>query len=155
MMKVPILLMGTDKMLPSYVYEKSFTVRFPDRSESREGYKPDRKGGLIWYTDGSKTNKGTGAGVYCEGTRRKRSFSLGRYTTVFQAELYAIKACAEENIDRNSRNRNIYILSDRQHLRHLTNTRLTLNYSGTVTRPSKNWLITTGYNLCGCRGMRV
>jgi hypothetical protein len=26
-------------------------------------------GGLIWYTHGSKTNIGTGAGVYCHGTR--------------------------------------------------------------------------------------
>jgi ribonuclease HI len=48
--------------------------------------------------------------VYCDGTRRKLSFSLGQYTTVFQAEVYAIKACAVENY----RNRNIYILSDSQ-----------------------------------------
>jgi ribonuclease HI len=44
----------------------------------------------------------------------KRSFSLGKYTTVFQAEVYAIMACTVENIDRNYRNRNIYILSDSQ-----------------------------------------
>jgi ribonuclease HI len=61
-----------------------------------------------WFQD-----KGTGAGVYCDGTRRERSFSLGGgYTTVFQAEVYAIKACAAENLDRNYRHRNIYILSD-------------------------------------------
>jgi hypothetical protein len=35
-------------------------------------------------------------------------------TTVFQAEVYAIKACADDNIDRNYKNRNIYILSDSQ-----------------------------------------
>jgi ribonuclease HI len=89
-------------------------VRFPDRSEWKEEFQPDRKGGLIWHTDGSKTNRGTGASVYCDGTRRKLSFSLGQYTTVFQAEVYAIKACAVENLDRNYRNRNIYILSDSQ-----------------------------------------
>jgi hypothetical protein len=44
----------------------------------------------------------------------KFSFSLGRYTTVFQAEVYAIKACADENIKRGYCNRNIYILSDSQ-----------------------------------------
>jgi ribonuclease HI len=33
---------------------------------------------------------------------------------VFQAEVYAIKACVKENLDRNSRDRNIYILSDSQ-----------------------------------------
>jgi ribonuclease HI len=58
--------------------------------------------------------RGTGAGVYCHGTRRKLSFSLGKYITVFQAEVYAIKTCAVENIDRDYRNRNIYILSDSQ-----------------------------------------
>jgi hypothetical protein len=69
------------------------------------GFQPGRKGGLIWYTDGSKTNKGTGAGVYCCGTGRKLIFSLGQYTTVFQAEVYGIKACADENLDRNYKNR--------------------------------------------------
>jgi hypothetical protein len=58
--------------------------------------------------------KGTGAGVYCHGTRRKLSFSLGQCTTVFQAKVYAIKACAVENLDRDYKNRNIYILSDIQ-----------------------------------------
>jgi hypothetical protein len=33
---------------------------------------------------------------------------------VFQAEVYAIKACAAENLDRNYKNRNISILSDIQ-----------------------------------------
>jgi ribonuclease HI len=76
-----------------------------------ERFEPDRKGGLILYTDSSKTNKGAGAGVYCYGTRRKLSFSLGQYTTIIQAEVYAIKACAVENLDRNYINRNITILS--------------------------------------------
>jgi ribonuclease HI len=80
----------------------------------KEAFQPDRKGGLIWYTDGSKTNKGTGAGVYCYGTGRKLSFSLGQYTIVFQAKVYAIKACAVENLDMTYRHRNIYILSDSQ-----------------------------------------
>jgi hypothetical protein len=48
----------------------------------------------------------------CYGTRGKLNFSLGQYTTVFQAEMYTIRVCAVENLDRNNRNRNIYILSD-------------------------------------------
>jgi hypothetical protein len=87
----PVLQMGSDKMIPRHVYDKPFTIRLPDRSEWKNGFQPDKKGGLICYTDVSKTNKGTGAGVYCYGTRQKRSFSLGQYTTVFQAEVYAIK----------------------------------------------------------------
>jgi hypothetical protein len=114
MKKEPILQMGSDKIIPKHVYDKPFMIRLPDRSEWKEGFQPDRKGRLIWYTDGSKTNKGTGARVYCDGTRRKLSFSLGQYTTVFQAEVYAIKECAVENLDRNYKNRNICILSDCQ-----------------------------------------
>jgi ribonuclease HI len=52
--------------------------------------------------------------VYCYGTRLKHSFSLGQYTTVFQAEVYVIKACADANMNRNYKNRNIYVLSDSQ-----------------------------------------
>jgi hypothetical protein len=37
--------------------------------------------------------------------------SLGQYTTVFQAEVYAIKVCAVENLDMNYKNRNIYIVA--------------------------------------------
>jgi hypothetical protein len=50
------------------------------------------------------------AGAYGYGTRQKLSFSLGQYTTIFQAEVHAIKACAVENPDRDYRNRNINIL---------------------------------------------
>jgi hypothetical protein len=73
----------------------------PSRSDFRierngkKGLNLTERGGLIWYTDGSKTNKGTGAGVYCFGTRQKLSFSLGQYRTVFQAEVYVIEACAD------------------------------------------------------------
>jgi hypothetical protein len=84
--------MGTDRMISRYVYDKSFIVIFPDRRERRYGVQPDRKGGINWYIDGCKTNKGTGAGVYGYGTRWKLSFSLGKYAPVFLAELYAIEA---------------------------------------------------------------
>jgi hypothetical protein len=81
---------------------------FPDRSEWKKGFQPDRNGELIWFTDGSKTGKGTGAVVCCQGTRRKLSFSFGQHTTVFQAEVYAIKACINQNVDRGYKNMIIY-----------------------------------------------
>jgi hypothetical protein len=56
----------------------------------------------------------TGAEVYGYGTRNKLSFGLGKYTTIFQAEVYAIKACAVGNFDRGYRNRNIYIVLESQ-----------------------------------------
>jgi len=51
---------------------------------------------LVWFTDRSKIKEGTGAGVYGQSVGRRLSFSLGRYATVFQAEIYAILACACE-----------------------------------------------------------
>jgi ribonuclease HI len=49
--------------------------------------------GLVWYTDGSKTVEGTGAGVYGQSVNRRLSIPLGKHATVFQAEVYAILAC--------------------------------------------------------------
>jgi hypothetical protein len=106
--------MGIDGMIPRHVYDKHFVVIFFDRSERKYGFQPNQKGGLIWYTDGTKTSKDTGTGVYGYTKRQKRSFILGQYTTVFRAEMCAIKACTVENLDRNNRNRNIYILSESQ-----------------------------------------
>jgi hypothetical protein len=86
------LWMGTDEVILRNAYDKTFTVKFPDRCEWKDCLRTNRKGGLIRYIDGSKTSKGTVAGVYGYGTKWKLSFSLGQYTTVFQAEVYAIKA---------------------------------------------------------------
>jgi hypothetical protein len=66
--------------------------------------------GIVWYTDGSKSDEGTGAGVYGCGTRMRLSFSLGQYMTLFQAELYAIKACTMEIIHKGHNIRIICIL---------------------------------------------
>jgi hypothetical protein len=66
---------------------KPFTIRLPDRSEWDGRFQPDRKEELVWYTDNSKINEGTTAGLYGYGTRRNLSFSLGQYTTVFPAEV--------------------------------------------------------------------
>ena len=70
--------------------------------------------GLIWFADGSRIKEGTGAGVYGQSVGRRLSISLGRYATVFQAEIYAILACAYE-IQTNGRpNKYVSICSDSQ-----------------------------------------
>jgi hypothetical protein len=63
------------------MYHKPFMVKFSDECEWYRGFTPNIKGDLVWYTDGSKTNKGTDAGVHREDLRRKHSFNLGLYTT--------------------------------------------------------------------------
>jgi hypothetical protein len=64
------------------------------------GFSPIGKGG-------TKTNEGTEAGVYGCGTRRNLSVSLGQFTSLFQAEVYFIKTCALEIIDRGCEIRNM------------------------------------------------
>jgi hypothetical protein len=53
---------------------------------------PSMVKGLVWYTDGSRTAEGHGAGVYGQSLNRRLSIPLGKHATVFQAEVYAILA---------------------------------------------------------------
>lgn len=66
----------------------------------------------IWYTDGSKTNEGTGSGVYGPNTRI--SVILGKSSTIFQAELEAIRMCVEHLAERGPKGQRFAILSDSQ-----------------------------------------
>jgi hypothetical protein len=106
--------MGSDIMLPRKAYHKPFTVKFPDKCEWQNRFNPDDNGGLVWYTDRSKINKGTGAGVYRWGLRKGHRFNLRLHSTVFKAEMYAIKACIMENIEKGYAGSNIYIPSNSQ-----------------------------------------
>jgi hypothetical protein len=127
MMREPILQMGADKMTPRYAVHKPFTVRPPDRSEWERG---SEQRGI------TKTNEGTWAGVYGHGMKQRFSFSLGQYTTVFQAEVYDVKACADENIKRGYCKRTfIFSLTVKQRSKHLTIVGLTQSWSGTATNP--------------------
>ena len=64
--------------------------------------------------DGSKTNKGTGAGEYKWGLRKGSSFSLVLHTTAFHTEIDAVKAHVMNNTEMDYTGRNMYILSDSQ-----------------------------------------
>jgi hypothetical protein len=52
--------------------------------------------GLVWFTELSRMRAGTGAGVYMQSLGWMFSFSLGRYATVFHADLFAVLACVYE-----------------------------------------------------------
>jgi hypothetical protein len=93
MEKEPIL-----QMVSRHVYDKPFRNRFPDRRERKKGVRPDRKGGLIWYTDDSKTKKALELGCIAMERGGNLVLALGS-TVVFQAEVYS-KACTVENLVR-------------------------------------------------------
>ncbi|XP_046142905.1 uncharacterized protein LOC123988103 [Osmia bicornis bicornis] len=68
-------------------------------------------GGLVWFTDGSKTSIGTGAGIAGESPRVEITHKLGHHVTAFQAEVFAIWACAKYNLERAHSGKHIYICS--------------------------------------------
>jgi hypothetical protein len=70
--------------------------------------------GLVWFTDGSRTAEGTGAGVYGQSANSRLSISLEKHATVFQAEVYAILACVHETETQDLPEKYGSIWSDRQ-----------------------------------------
>ena len=91
----PILDMWADHTIPVY-HSKIFKVIIDwDYWRNKDPVLPEDA--LIWFIDSSRTNSGTGSGIF--GLRPNRSFSipLGKFATVFQTEIYAILQCACEN----------------------------------------------------------
>ena len=100
-----------DRILPRPIRYARFKIRIPER-ERWEECRP--KLGKVWFTDGSKAKEGVGAD-FC-GPRQQNSFCLrmANYNTVFQAEVLAIKSCAEELTRAGKMSKTIWICSDSQ-----------------------------------------
>jgi len=98
-------------MILRYVWYKPFDVQLPNKHEWQNGFNADNERGLVWYTYLPKTSKGTCWGLQM-GLNKGAYFSLGVHSVVFQVEIYAIKACIMENIEKGYKGRNINILSD-------------------------------------------
>jgi hypothetical protein len=102
-------------MRPAFNLEPQYRVTMLTRETWTRGTcAPPAVKGLVWFTDGSKTGGAAGAGVYGQSVGRRLSFSLGRYATVFQAEVYAILACAHDIQSQNRPEKYVSICSDSQ-----------------------------------------
>ena len=88
-----------------------YKICFRER-ETWEKCRP--KHGEVWFTDGSKAKEGVGADFY--GPRQQDSFCfrIANYNTVFQAEVLAIKCCAEILTRAGKTGKTIWICSDSQ-----------------------------------------
>jgi hypothetical protein len=95
----PILDMRSDHTIPVYNYSKIFNIIIDmDYWRNKDPELP--KDVLIWFTDGSRTDLGTGSGIYGLKPNKSYSFSLGKFATVFQTEIYTILLCVYKNIRR-------------------------------------------------------
>lgn len=112
----PITGMLSDHMSTAYDFHKPFKTNIYDRVSWSNGDIQSILGNedMVWYTDGSKTDDGVGAGIYSERPQTNIYISLGKYASIFQAEVYAIAMCAYEIARQGYKNKTIYILSDSQ-----------------------------------------
>lgn len=82
----------TDYMKPQYDFRKPFSVIIPNREDWKHPENIIR--GTPIFTDGSKMDKGTGAGVFSEALQISESYKLTSECSIFQAEIYAIMKAA-------------------------------------------------------------
>ncbi|KAJ8914731.1 hypothetical protein NQ315_017441 [Exocentrus adspersus] len=108
----------SDKIPPTYVFKKNFTVEIPSREVWNRDSDALVSQGLVWFTDGSETLEGTGAGVRGVRPRVELNFPLSKHASVFQAEMFAILACVSENLKRGYSNQHIQICTDSQAALH-------------------------------------
>ncbi|KAJ8960521.1 hypothetical protein NQ318_013807 [Aromia moschata] len=108
-----ILNMRSDRIGRDIIFHKPYRVIVPKEGEE-DSHIPIQQNGTIWYTDGSKTEQSTGAGATNRDPDCEISINLGNYATVFQAEITAISACAQEMTRRSYTNKRIQIISDSQ-----------------------------------------
>lgn len=107
--ETPILQMNVDAMATEMLFVENARFEIPERGS----FIPSKRG-IEWYTDGSKTLMGSGAGVYGERPRVEQYFSLGKHSSVFQAEVFALVTCIEMNLKKGYRQRPITIFTDSQ-----------------------------------------
>jgi hypothetical protein len=109
----PILEIRLDHTIPVYNHSRLFTVIIDlDYWKNKNPAFP--MDALIWFTDSSRADSGTGSGIFGLRPNRSLTFPLGKFATAFQTEIYAILQCARENIRRACRDKRILIFSDSQ-----------------------------------------
>jgi ribonuclease HI len=107
--------MVVDATRPTFNFKPRYRVTISRREDWTKGpAAPPEVKGLVWYTDGSKMREGTGAGVCGQSVKGRLSYPLGRYTTVFQAKIYAILACVYEIQSLDRPEKQVSICSDSQ-----------------------------------------
>ncbi|XP_046406283.1 uncharacterized protein LOC124171188 [Ischnura elegans] len=87
--------MGSDSMIATFNSSPPlFKTHFSNREcWAKEEGKALHSGAQAWFMDGSMKEGKTGAGVYSQSPPWSIYVPLGRYATVFQAEIFAILTC--------------------------------------------------------------
>ncbi|KAJ8980463.1 hypothetical protein NQ317_007659 [Molorchus minor] len=115
--------MRKDHMTPKFTHNRKFGMEITNRKEWSKHNSRNEAEAIIWYTDGSKTQQGTGAGI-CSETETSIPFHSDN-TPLYCRSICNIALC-KENIRRAYVNKRINIFSDIQAaLKALTNPKVT------------------------------
>ncbi|XP_051172231.1 uncharacterized protein LOC127288668 [Leptopilina boulardi] len=110
-LNIPEINMGQDRMVKRVKFKPRFKTIIPSRKDWEKGCP---LGCELWFTDGSKMERGTDLGVYCKSNATKVTLSLGHYTTVWQAEVCAVMTCAMICLEKGKSSKRINICVDSQ-----------------------------------------
>ena len=112
---VPILMEDQDSITTSLSVDTEFSVDIPRRDLYEE--LPAEEGRINCYTDGSKIEEDVGAAVYItqnDITLSEEPYYLGKNSTVFQAETFAVYQTATILLEAGTTNQKIIINCDSQ-----------------------------------------
>jgi ribonuclease HI len=111
-----MLSLPTDFCIPIYGFQKPYKATFPDREVWQTQMEEMLGDRLVCYTDGSRLSEieSSGYGVFCENPQVEFSAPLGKWATVFQAEVLAIATCSDKLLEEGIQNKSIAICSDSQ-----------------------------------------
>ena len=117
--QIPELSMPSDKLKNKVRLCKNFGTVIADRDDipiSDGRPMPEDINTINCFTDGSKSGDKSGAGFLIKGNQVKIQgfFHLGKYTTVFQAEIMAVLAATERLLEHKIENKTIRIKVDSQ-----------------------------------------
>jgi len=109
----PELLMKQDRVPPTLLSSGPLKFVVPER-EDWELFQNSILPTHGWFTDGSKTvtGAGAGAGVYGATSGTRPSFTLDCHCTIFQAEIFAIIRCGEFILNSPLRRKDTFICTE-------------------------------------------
>ena len=116
--KIPILNMPRDSCTPYLQFGRNFSVKIGERNEIRSEIDEFEIDSIQCYTDGSHIDRKTGAGIFFKHHQtlemENQAICLGKFATVYQAEVLAISHAADAMNKAGITNQTIFILSDSQ-----------------------------------------
>lgn len=139
---IPELTMQSDKCTPQYIFDKNFKVTIPQRNLWEEN-NPLSFEDINIFTDGSKMETGSGIGIFSMNPNIEISKPLDTYTTITQAETFAIIEACNVLTKENTTDKRINIFSDSQASlkaldRHCVTSKLTMECMQTIRKLSSS-----------------